>query len=148
MTKHIPPATASAVYPGEYTPLPEAVAMMESAERKNNAYPPKFSVNMSKGQECIIVESALPGCRRSDIYISGYENLLSIYVLHSHKDHGGEKIQLHEINDEACMQRFILLPGNADPEFGSAGYRDGILSICIPVSKHPLPQKNFRIMVY
>lgn len=147
MTKHISPA-ASTVYPGEYTPLPEAAAMMETADRENNTYPPKFSVNMSRGQECIMVESALPGCCRSDIYISGYENLLSIYVLHSPKDHGVGKIQLHEINDQACMQRLILLPGNADPEFSSAAYRDGILSIYIPVSKHPLPQKNFRIMVY
>ncbi len=147
MTKHST-ATASTVYPGEYIPLPEAAAMIAIAERENNAYPPKFSVNMSRGQDCIMVESAIPGCSRSNIYISGYENLLSIYVLHSAREQGSERIQLHEINDEACMQRFILLPGNADPEFSSAAYRDGILSICIPVSKHPLPQKNFRIMVY
>lgn len=148
MKKYPAAAETSTVYPGHYTPLPEAAAIMEAAEKESNEYPPKFLVNMSKGKECILIESAIPGCQRSDIYITGYENLLSIFVLHGCKDRSGEKIQLHEINDAASMQRFILLPGNADAEFGSACYRDGILSICIPVSRHPLPQEHFSIMVY
>lgn len=148
MTKHPFSPSASSIYPGEFIPLPEAGAMMASAERKGNAYPPKFSVNMRRGEDCIVIESALAGCHREDIYISGYDNLLSIYVLHHPKDHSSERIQLHEIYDEECMQRLVLLPGNTDPEFGSASYQNGILSISIPVSKHPLPQKDFRIMVY
>jgi HSP20 family molecular chaperone IbpA len=147
MTHH-PFHSDCSVYPGAYTAFPETEALLEKTERKTGVYPPAFSVNMSKGPACIILESALPGFSRENIFISGFENLLSINVLPDHQDHAGEKPALHEINNEESLHRFILLPGNADPEFGSAGYRNGMLHICIPLSRHPLQQKNFRIMVY
>lgn len=89
----------------------------------------------------------MPGVKREDILIDVEGNVLTVWVLHREFGPCPVCFQLHEFNYE-CFERHIILPENADAEFISAEYKEGILQIYFPKTKRLSKSINKRIVVY
>ena len=135
------------IYPGEYTLMPETEALMEELKASNNSLGVQPLVNMKELDDCFEIEMIIPGVKREDLFIHVNNNALSIVVLHKHCELK-RKLQIHEL-DDICIERHILLPLNADTEFTSAEYNQGILCMHIPKYEHPFQSGVVKqIVVY
>jgi HSP20 family protein len=136
------------VYPGEYNPPQEIKSLMEELQvwgRRSASTP---LVNMDEFKECYTIEVVVPGVKREDIFVYIHDNILSIVVLNKNiEEFRAKKLQIHEF-DTKSFERHILLPDNADTEFISAEYRQGILSLYIPKTDEPSKTGNKQIIVY
>jgi HSP20 family protein len=134
------------VYPGEYTPLPEARELMEGAKSsgKDTAQPP---VNIDEFGDYYKVAMIIPGVRREDILVYANDNILSVAVLQKECKETGKKLKMHEF-DTRRNERHILLPEDADTEFVSAEYKQGLLSLYIPKTGEPSTSVTQQIIVY
>ena len=135
------------VYPGEYIPLPEVEALEEELKIHGKDSAAKPLINMDEFKDCFKIEVVVPGVRREDIFIHVHDNVLSIVVLHKDCEELKKKLQRHEFESDFLL-RNILLPDNADAEFISAGYRQGILSLHIPKTHKPSKNNTNQIVVY
>lgn len=134
-------------YPGEYIPMPEAEAMLKELKLATNDPGAIPLINMKEDKDCFKIEVIIPGVRREDIFIHVQDSILTIMVLHMACEKLKKKLQIHEF-DTRCLERHILLPENADTEFVSAEYRQGILCLQIPKAKEPATFKSQQIVVY
>lgn len=136
------------VYPGEYALLPESEAMLQALRigNKNSAILPL--VNMEEMDDCFKIDMLVPGSKREDVFIYIYENVLTVVVLHKDLRESTKKLPIHEFVP-TCLERHILLPADADTEFISAEYRQGILSMHIPRNGQTTPSRERRqIVIY
>jgi len=146
MTSYFTYAKECMVYPGEYTPMPEIEALLGESIIHSRASA-KPLVNMDELTDCFKFKVALPGVKREDIFIHACNNILSVAVLHKDCKKLKEQLQIHEFETE-CFGRNIVLPENADTEFASAEYKEGILNLIIPKAyKHGMNTLQ-QIMVY
>lgn len=136
------------VYPGEYIPLPEVEALLEELKLPRKTSPAVPPLNMDEFEDYFKIEVVVPGVKREEIIIYSHENILSIAVLHKDAMQlKNGKLQIHEF-DSSPVERHILLPDNADSEFISAEYRQGMLLVHIPKSIHPSMVDMKQIAVY
>jgi HSP20 family protein len=136
------------VYPGEYIPLPEKEALLAGLHESDDNVVRMPAVNMEELNDCFKIELLIPAVNREDIFAYVENNILSIVVLPNNYDaHNIDKLQMHEFDAE-CLQRHILLPGNADAEFSSAEFRNGILNIYISKTRKPSKTYTQRILIY
>ena len=146
VTKNITHTKECSIYPGEYTLLPETVALMKKKDFSNISKGSEPLVNMEQLAECFKIEMMIPGAKREDIFIHINDNILSVFILHGECEQKKD-LQIHEF-DTNCTERHILLPKNTDTEFISAEYRHGILTMHIPKSHHPCYSGTSQIVVY
>lgn len=136
------------IYPGDYVPLIKEEQIREELKHPHKGkmlFPP---ANITELADSFKIEIAIPGVKREDILIRADENVLSVYVLHKECPmHDQESIQLHEFNYE-CFERHIILQDNADAEFVSAEYKEGILLLYVPKTKQPAKNLHTSIVVY
>jgi len=139
----------TSVYPGKYVPLPEKEALF--AELKISGIDSSVqlpAVNMEELKDCFKIEVLIPGVKREDIFTYIENNILSIIVLNINSERiNTEKLEIHEF-DAGCLQRHILLPGNADAEFISAEYKEGTLSIYISKTEEHSKTNTHHVMIY
>ncbi len=135
------------VYPGEYIPLPGMEALLNDLKLTHKESALKPPLNMDELKDYYKIEVALPGIKREDIFIDIKDNILSVIILHNHCDELKRKLQIHEF-DTDFLERHLLLPEDADPEFVCAEYRLGILSLHIPKSKAHQRTNTNHIVVY
>ena len=149
MTCNLPYPKEHSVYPGEYVPLPEKEALLAGLRISGMDTPLQLpAVKMEEMKGCFKIEILIPGVKREDIFTYVENNILSIVVLHDNCDQLKiDKLQIHEFDTE-CLQRHILLPDNADAEFISAGYKDGVLSIYISKTKDSSKTGTQHILIY
>src|SRR6478735_4755596 len=108
--------SACEIYPGTYVPLLNEEEVRLALKLSQECDPVVPRVNVLELSDSFMVEMAIPGVKREDILVHSDGNVLSVYVLH--KKAGAneeEKFQLHEFNYD-CVDRHIILPGNADSE--------------------------------
>jgi HSP20 family protein len=131
-------------YPGEFIPLPQAEVLLQQA---NEGMGSKPLVNLEENPDCYKVEVNVPGAKREDIFISVNDRILSIIVLRMACENLQHSLQLHEF-DNRPIKRQVYLPTNADTEFISAEYKEGIVYLHLPKSQqHPVLSIQ-RIAVY
>ncbi|MGB5008168.1 MAG: Hsp20/alpha crystallin family protein [Ferruginibacter sp.] len=136
------------VYPGGYIPLPEVEILLKKTKTTGRDNAEKLPVNMNDCPDCYMIEVIMPVVRREDIIIQAHDHILSIAVLHKDCEAFSKgNLQIHEFDSE-CLERHILLPNHADAEFVSAEYREGVLYLHIPKTKHPQKDLTNRIVVY
>jgi HSP20 family protein len=136
------------VYPGEYNPPREVKSLLEELQTKDRHFAAQPLVNMDEFKECFTIEVVVPGVKREDIFVYIHDTILSIVVLNTNREEfRSKKLQIHEF-DTKSFERHILLPGNADTEFISAEYRQGILSLYIPKTDEPSAPDTKQIIVY
>ena len=141
-------ASHDCIYPGLYRPEP-ATELLANKIRNKASSITSVEANMVKDADHILLEIALPGFNREDIFITGYENILSVVVLRPGTGRPADR------NDNLQKQRVktyhqnFLLPANADGVFGSAIYKDGYLTIYIPTGQAcTYDAKTYLIIVY
>jgi HSP20 family protein len=138
----------SEIYPGGYVPLhqrEELSHMLKGAIKTMMACPP---VNVVELTDSFKIEVAMPGLSREDIFINIDNEIISVRVYHQEtKQNNASSFQLHEF-DYNCLERNIILPENADAEFSSALYKDGLLIIYIPKATYSEKDLHTSIIVY
>jgi HSP20 family protein len=136
------------LYPGEYTPLPETELLFNKLRLTGKQASSQPPLNMDEFNDHFSISVVVPGIQREDIYITVRENLLTIAILRKQSvTDMNRKNQIHEF-DNGLQERHLLLPSNADSEFVSAEYNQGILNLQIPKSKKSLKTNNDHIAVY
>jgi len=139
----------STVYPGLYTPVAEAEALLNAIKRNNSAESAGTTARIDKRADHLLIEIALPGFNRQDIFITGYGNSLSVVVLPGNNVVVAEGAVGQEKYHNPVFVQKLLMPGDADGLFGSAIYKDGYLTIYIPTGRLSTDVlSNYRIMVY
>jgi len=147
MKTDLPHTKEYPVYPGEYVPMPEAIALLEELKIHSGDAAANPLVNMDESRDCFKIEVQVPGVRREDIFIYAHDNVLSILVLRKDRENLKKKLQIHEFN-AGSFERHILLPDDADTEFTSAEYRQGMLILHIPKTYEPSKSNTNQIVVY
>lgn len=136
------------IYPGNYVPMLNEIEINEEIVKTKQDGIIMPSVNITESADCYKVEIALPGVDREDFLVYAEKNVLSVYVLkHHQKVVDPEKFRLHEFSCN-CFERHIELPGDADTEFVSAEYKEGILRIYVPIAPGQSIVQHTRIVVY
>ena len=149
MTYNLTYPKANSVYPGEYVPPSEKEVLLEGLRISGIDSAVQLPLlNMEELKDCFKVEILIPGVKRENIFTYIENNILSIIALG--KDGKQLKIKKSQINkfDTEYLQRNILLPNNADAEFISAEYKEGVLSIYISKGKNPSNTNTQHILIY
>lgn len=134
------------VYPGEYILMPEIEALLGDFKIiRKDAFRPL--VNMDELADSFKIEMAIPGVKNEDILIQVHDHILSVTVLHKDRREMMKELKMHEFETE-CFERHIVLPDNADSEFASAEYRQGILKLYLPKTKEHSKFSTNQIVVY
>ena len=137
------------IYPGGYVPAlndNEVEKFMHQPHKHELTFPP---VNITELSGSFKVEVAIPGARREDFLINADDHRLSVSVLFKNRAlrAKNEKREFRD-KDYECMNRDIKLPENADPEFVSAEYKDGILCLYAFKTKKSNRHSHSTIAVY
>ena len=118
------------IYPGAYVPVlndDEVEKFVHQPHKVGVAFPP---VNITELAGSFKVEVAIPGANREDFFINANDHKLSVSVLLKNRAlRPGYSKRKRGDNGYKCLNRDITLPENADPEFVSAEYKDGILCL-------------------
>ena len=136
------------VYPGEYIPLLDTAALMEDLRRPHEQLAIQPLVNVSEQPDCFKIEVTIPGFKREDFFIDIEDNLLSIVAMQQTFLSAEEwKFQQHEFNCESFIHH-IVLPENIDPEFVSAEYQAGVLTMYLLKAMHENKHTHTQVVVY
>ena len=119
-------------YPGEYIPMPEIEKLLN--DKKNCMKQPPL--NVDEYDIFFRIEVSLPGTHKQDIVVSVEGHILSIKVIHKDDNRTVSRSWIHEF-DMNYFEREVTLPDDADTEFATAEYKEGILTLLIPkVANH------------
>ena len=140
--------TEGVVYPGEFIPFYNLEDIKTKFNKSSSLKIKKPMVNIIESQNIMKIEMAIPGFKREDFCIETEENILSVCVMdNTLSTRVQDEYQLHEFDCER-YERHIVLPKNADVDFVSATYNEGILKLLIPKIKNSENKKHTRIVVY
>ena len=132
---------ATSIYPGIYQP----VFTKEQASLKVQRTTPP--VNVLEFPDYYEIEMPAPGFTKDDFIIKTYGCSLLIV---GHKK--ADKIRPAQYRHHGFHARYIArnveLPANADTEFGTAEYKNGILSIYLYKTNYPVENHQNFIIVY
>jgi HSP20 family protein len=138
----------STIYPGQFVPCPDEDYEILKDINTNKSLAEDTQVNITELPESFKVEFTIPNVSRDQLIIETHSNLISVIVLHKKKDRiSMEKLKKNKSVKKTSNQT-VPIPKNADVEFISAEYKDGILSIYIPKSKKPHRNIHQRIIAY
>lgn len=136
------------IYPGNYVPILNEKEINEEIVKTKQGGIMIPSVNITESGDCYKIEIALPGVDRESFLVYAEKNVLSVYAVQHHQKIGDpEKFRLHEFSCN-CFERHIELPGDADTEFVSAEYKEGVLRIYVPKAPEQSIVQHTRIVVY
>jgi HSP20 family protein len=126
------------IYPGTYTPLPELEPFLQQLRTCHPAEGKCIPAIIKEIEGCYQLNLALPGLRREDLVVHAHGNTLTIAAI----PRGNE---MPRTNRE---ENHIQLPADADTQFISATYKDGVLHLCIPrATSHPLVSE-LEVIIY
>ena len=101
---------------------------------------------MDELADCFKIKIAVPAAKREDIFLYVQQNVLSVILLDSEL----KSLKTGKPPDHTArfFEQHLTLPNNADAEFVSAEYNQGILNICIPKTGNPHDANTHQIMIY
>ena len=137
----------SCAYPGHYVPLFNAESVRRELRHPHEGKMQNPPLNITERPDIYLVEIAIPGLKHEDFLITAEAHFLTVAVLQNTDHNSNCRFQLHEYNYQ-CFQRHILLPDDADAEFSTAKYAEGLLQIFVPRTDQPLMNFYTRIAVY
>lgn len=133
----------SSAYPGQYVPMPDIEDLLK--DKKGCMKQP--AINIDEFDNFFRIEVSLPGIQKQDIVIFVEDHTLTIKVIHKEQGGASGKPRIHEF-DVNYFERQVSLPGEADTEFTTAEYREGILNLIIPKVPEHSSVAQGRIVVY
>lgn len=138
----------SIVYPGEYIPMPEVEKLLHGIISTHKGYTSKPLVNINEMIDSIKIDVAMPGIAREDLFVYAQCNTITILVLGKGRKKRENWEDVHEFDTE-CLERHIFLPDQADTDFMSAEFKQGILHLHMPKSREEEPSFTGRqVIVY
>ncbi len=137
----------SLIYPGEHIPSPEVEGLQQKARDCGLNFKARPPINLRETDLDISIEVSLPGVKREDIYLYTRYHILYIIILGKKRSCLDDKEQIHEF-DTGYLERRIILPEVADPDFMYAEYKGGILRLHIPKGKQEVVQLGLETIVY
>lgn len=133
-------------YPGEYCPLPEEEWVIRDAKARGmELYEPP--VNIAALPDHYRIEMPVPGAQIASFSIRVSEHFLSVSaVLKNNPVAGGN----NEVENDTCglMRKTIVLPDDADSDFATAGYANGVLFIYLYRGECDTLKRSGEIVVY
>lgn len=134
--------------------MPQAEKEAEALSRSDRMAFTLPNMNLDEFNSLYRLKVMAPGVRREDIFIHVHHGRLKIQILSNDQftnlsldEEINRKMRIHEF-ESMHQQREILLPDDAETEFMSAEYQDGILLIQIPKSQERRFAEDTRIVVY
>ncbi|HEU4575275.1 MAG TPA: Hsp20/alpha crystallin family protein [Chitinophagaceae bacterium] len=139
----------SAVYPGEYEPLPWKDKQVKEAWHEQGYEALKPPVNIREYPDHYRIEMPVPGFERDDFFLLSNGKMLLIKAVNKVqdlllKDHPSFAGFL--LNE--CIYQEIQLPGPVDPDFVTAELKGGILLIHLLKTSAKPASVNSQIIVY
>ena len=148
ITSHSNQNYRGSVYPGEYTPLLDTAELIEDLRRPHEQLTAQPLINISEQPDCFKIEVTIPGFKRENFFVNIENNVLSIVAMHNTYISGEEwKFKQHEPNRES-FDHHIILPENIDPEFVSAEYLAGVLTIYLLKTIYKSKNTLTQVIVY
>lgn len=136
------------IYPGEFIPFHNLKELKTNFIKTPTSKIKRPMVNIIESQNIMKIEMAIPGFKREDFCVETEENILTVCVMDNNfSSKIQDDYQLHEFDCER-YERHIVLPKNADVDFVSATYNEGILKLLIPKLSQSENKKHTRIVVY
>lgn len=136
------------IYPGEFIPSLDFKHIKHRLHSAKSLKTTKPDANIIDTEDTIIVEILIPGVNREDFHVEVNENILSVLVLKNEKKESENySFKLHEFECKR-YERHLPLPKNADPNFISAIYNQGVLKLLISKSNVKSKTKYNKIAVY
>ncbi|THU39545.1 Hsp20/alpha crystallin family protein [Niastella caeni] len=134
--------TAASIYPGIYQP----VFTKEQEQLKIKGSKPP--VNIIGFSDYYQIEMPAPGFRKEDFFIKTQGCSLVIVAYKKCCDATNEAHYHHHGFHCRYISRSVELPGDADTEFGTAEYKNGILYIYLYKTNYPVQNAQNFIIVY
>jgi HSP20 family protein len=135
---------SASIYPGIYQPLQGKEPEMTNDEGISTVKPP---VNIIDLPDHYRVEMPAPDFEKGDFFIMTNKCSLSIVAQKRHIIKGNEGSQFsHSFYDK--IKAAIDLPADADTDFGTAEYTNGMLYIYVYRSPCPVQNRKSQIIVY
>lgn len=136
------------IYPGEFVPSHELRTIKHRLHSSKSIKTKKPDANIVDTKSTIIVEISIPGVNKEDFLVEVNDNILSVFVIKNDKANAdNNSFKLHEFECKR-YERHLTLPKNADPNFVSANYNQGILKLLISKSNIKSKNKFSKIAIY
>jgi len=134
--------TAPAVYPGLYQPV---FTKEQDSIKIKGSKPP---VNIIEFPDYYLVEMPAPGFQKEEFLVKTQGCSLLIAGKKKCANISEEAHYHHHGFNSRYITRNVDLPGDADTEFGTAEYKNGVLYIYLYKTSYPLPNHQSFIIVY
>jgi HSP20 family protein len=134
--------TSSSIYPGIYQPV---FAKEQELVTVRSSKPP---VNIIEFPDYYQVEMPAPGFKKEDFFIKTQGSSLIVVVKKKCTDKTKDAFYRQHGFHCRYIARNIDLPGDADTEFGTAEYNNGVLYIYLYKSPYSVPNSQNFIIVY
>jgi HSP20 family protein len=102
---------------------------------KGGAFQPLADVFISRDAKAIIIKLEIPGIVPSDVRLSLQDKTLTIEGIRYDSQKEGDRIYQQMEIDYGPFKRRVVLPVDIDVESAGAEYRDGFLTIELPVAE-------------
>lgn len=114
---------------------------------KGGAFQPLADVYYLKEKNTVIVKLEIPGISPDDVSLTIEDKTLIVEGSRLDTSRGGEKVYQQMEIDYGRFRRKIMLPIAVDVEKSVAGYKDGFLTIELPVTEKRSAAINVPITV-
>jgi HSP20 family molecular chaperone IbpA len=134
------------IYPGLYCP-PATKGMDSSVAERLLTREPEACINISECKDYYKVEMLAPGHAKEDFFIDVSNGMLTVVVLDSQQSNEGEEYTQHDFNYQ-YFRHAMQLPPYIDPDFVSAEYKAGILSLYFTKTERNVDNIVHSVVVY
>ncbi|HEY0678834.1 MAG TPA: Hsp20/alpha crystallin family protein [Chitinophagaceae bacterium] len=138
----------SLIYPGIYHAPPKITSSLLGRLKRSGTEHSRPYLTMTELPDHFKVELFAPGLKREDFVVNVKNCRLVVYGLHRN-EHLQETYGHHaEREFDYCFHHSVLLPKNADTDFVSAEYKNGILCLIFPKSFKDCESRRHSVVVY
>ena len=139
---------ASMIYPGQYVPLHNLDEVEKESHNRGRGGQIIMAATVTDLRDSYKIDIKVPGASREEFFVYAIGNILFVELIHDqHSSYVGRTFTMSgfERVGYGCQVR---LPENADLEFVSAEYREGILCLMVPKTNEPAGMRYSVIAVY
>lgn len=98
-------------------------------------------VNVTKKKDEFVLTAELPGMKREDLEIKVEGDTVSLKGERKPRDLGAEASYHRRERASGTFQRSLALPNRVDAENVKASYKNGVLTVVLPIQKVELPKQ-------
>lgn len=100
-----------------------------------------LALDVSEHDGSVVVKADLPGFRKEDIDVQVHNGVLTIKAEHTEEKETRDERFFRRERRVGSVSRRIALPGVVAGDAATAEFRDGVLSLTIPLSEAARPKR-------